>query len=647
MKPNSPSRPLSSPGRSLLSQIIARSLSVAVATTCALGDDGRDSDSPYRVRVNGQPIPLYRAHTWEPGYVPSYGGPYWFCSFDMAEPVQVEVSTRRSLGKLAVLPESRGIKAKVTGTNAVMQFSQPGQIVFEPDGKNGPLLLFANPPEQAPPDKNDPNVKYFGPGLHRADAIELTNNQTLYLAAGAVVQGGIHARGTNITIRGRGILDGYAYPRFKGPTRYPVLLENCRDVMVEGIVIKDGWSWTFVPGGCDRVRIENVKLLSARVENGDGFDIVNSRNVTIANCFVRSDDDCVTPKGMGARWQGFYGNPGAGDSTAKPARGLPVENLLVENCVLWTDRAHVWRIGCESQAEAFRNFVFRNIDVVHFPDLWTPDEVPFCISLEPSEDMVQENILFEDIRIRTAGQRGLIDVRPKVTQWARQPVPGRIQNVVFRNVSFSGDAGKTPGRIRVSGPGPYHSVANVRFENVTRNGEAVTATAAGVELLGFADGITFTAGAARAQRTAPASAAEARRHAPIVLIEARQARGVIAVQGGADGPFKSAVARLQDGLKRATGTTLPVVETAKPGPAVILGDSPQAAAEGLKSDQVPAGGFEIRTLKERVLIVGNATGVLHGVDAFLARALHYVPQGATEPGTDLVVAPMSVKSGPK
>lgn len=622
-------------------------LSFATCETIAAESVNASTESPYRVTVEGRPVAIYQANTWDPGYVPSYGGPYWFCSFDMAGPVQVEVSTSRSMDKLLVLPESRGVVANVTGTNAVMQFAQPCQIVFEPDGKNGPLLLFANPPEQATPDKNDPNVKYFGPGLHRADAIELTNNQTLYLAAGAVVQGGIHARGTNITIRGRGILDGYAYPRFKGPTRYPVLLENCRDVTVEGVVIKDGWSWTFVPGGCDRVRIENVKLLSARVENGDGFDIVNSRNVTIANCFVRSDDDCVTPKGMGARWQGFYGDSDAASSTAPPARGMAVENLRVENCVLWSDRAHVWRIGCESQAEAFRNLVFRNIDVVHFPDLWTPDEVPFCISLEPSENMVQENILFEDIRVRTDGQRGLIDVRPKVTQWARHPVPGRIQNVVFRNVSFAGRAGKVPGRVRVNGPGPAHSVANVRFENVIRNGQILTGASPGVELLGFVDGITFASAGAGKPASEVASTAETRRHAPIVLIEARQARGVIAAPGGAEGPFKAAVARLQEGLKRATGTTLPVVEMAKPGSAVILGDSPQAAAEGLKSDQIPAGGFGIRTLKERVLIVGDATGVLRGVDVFLARALHYVPQGSTEPGTDLVAAPMSASSRPE
>jgi hypothetical protein len=206
--------------------------------TAALADDDADLPSPYQVQVNGVSVTVYQAHTWEPGYVPSYGGPYWFCSFNISEPAKVEVTTARSLDKLVVLPESRGVVAKVTGTNAVMQFSRPGQFVFEPDGKNGPLMIFANPPEQAPPAKDDPNVKYFGPGVHTAGAIELTDNQTLYLAAGALVRGGVTARGKNITIRGRGILDGNSYARFKGPTRYPVLLEDCRNVTVEGITIR-------------------------------------------------------------------------------------------------------------------------------------------------------------------------------------------------------------------------------------------------------------------------------------------------------------------------------------------------------------------------------------------------------------------------
>lgn len=432
-----------------------------------------EDSSAYQVRVNGTAIPVYRANVWEPGYVPSYGGPYWFCSFDLTGEATVEVSTVRSLDKLAVLPESRGVTARVAEAKATLRIQKPAQLVFEPDGKNGPLMIFSNPPEVNPPKEDDPNVTYFGPGVHDAGAIELADNQTLYLAAGAIVRGGIHARGANITIRGRGILDGNSYPRFEGPTRYPLLLDNCRDVTVEGIIIKDGWSWTFVLQGCDGVRVDNVKLLCCRVENGDGFDIVNSRDVTISRSFVRSDDDVISPKGMG-----FAG-------------GQAVENLTVEDCVLWTDRAHVWRFGAECQTQAMRNMVFRNLDILHFPDIWTHDEVPFCISMEPAEDMPIQNVLFEDIRIRTAGQRGFIDVRPKFTKWAKKQTPGRIENVVFSNVSFTGPAGKSPGRIRISGPDAEHAVRNVSFQNVSRNGDPVQKDSPGVEVTGSVTNVVF------------------------------------------------------------------------------------------------------------------------------------------------------------
>ncbi len=432
-----------------------------------------ENDGGYSVRVNGHAIAVYQANVWEPGYVPSYGGPYWFCSFDLAGETAVEVTTARPLDELVVLPESRDITATIAGNTAVIRLSEPMQLVLEPDGKSGPLMIFANPPEVDVPDPDDANVRYFAPGVHDAGAIELTDNQMLYLAAGAVVRGGIHAKGDNITIRGRGILDGNSYPRFRGPTRYPVLLENCRNATVEGIVVKDGWSWTFVPRGCDGVRVDNVKLLSSRVENGDGFDVVNSRNVTIVNSFVRSDDDVISPKGMG-----FAG-------------GQAVENLTVENCVLWTDRAHVWRFGAECQTEAMRNMAFRNLDILHFPDIWTDDEVPFCISLEPAEDMPIQNVLFENIRIRTNGQRGLIDVRPKFTKWAKVQTPGRIENIVFHDLAFDGPQGETPGRVRVSGPDVDHSVSNVVFRNVTRNGRALRNDSPGVEIVGSVSNVTF------------------------------------------------------------------------------------------------------------------------------------------------------------
>ena len=82
-------------------------------------------------------------------------------------------------------------------------------------------------------------MKYFGPGLHQAGAIELGDNEALYIAGGAVVKGGVHVKGRNVKILGRGILDGSDYERHKGPTRAPVDLDACEKVLVEGIIIKD------------------------------------------------------------------------------------------------------------------------------------------------------------------------------------------------------------------------------------------------------------------------------------------------------------------------------------------------------------------------------------------------------------------------
>ena len=52
--------------------------------------------------------------------------------------------------------------------------------------------------------------------------IRLGSNQTLYLAGGAVVNAGIEATGDNITICGRGILDGSDWEHNAGPTDYMI-----------------------------------------------------------------------------------------------------------------------------------------------------------------------------------------------------------------------------------------------------------------------------------------------------------------------------------------------------------------------------------------------------------------------------------------
>lgn len=77
-----------------------------------------------------------------------------------------------------------------------------------------PLVIFGNPLEKDAPKAGDKNVVYFGAGVHTPDEIKLSDNQTLYIAGGAVVKSRLRATGKNITVRGRGILSGELSERF-------------------------------------------------------------------------------------------------------------------------------------------------------------------------------------------------------------------------------------------------------------------------------------------------------------------------------------------------------------------------------------------------------------------------------------------------
>ena len=55
------------------------------------------------------------------------------------------------------------------------------------------MLVFANPPEVDVPSPGDPNVRYFGPGVHTIGAGQpITSGQTVYVAGGALRLRGVH-----------------------------------------------------------------------------------------------------------------------------------------------------------------------------------------------------------------------------------------------------------------------------------------------------------------------------------------------------------------------------------------------------------------------------------------------------------------------
>lgn len=410
----------------------------------------------YTLEVNGKSVDIYLAKIAEVENREAWllnpedvGGPYSFSYFDFSGEVTVKVtSLNKPLDKLVIRPLSAGIKPNINGNTLTFTITKPCKLSIEPDGRIEPLLIFANPPEINPPKQGDTNVIYFGPGIHKPEKIKLSSGQTLYIAGGAIVKGGVDVSGNDIKIKGRGILCGNDWPWRKGPGNM-IGMRNASNIAVEDIILRGSWSWTIPIYNCDSVSITNVKLVCSKNPNDDGINPCNSQRVYIRDCFIRTDDDCIAMKGT------KFGS--ANDN---------VEYITVENCLLWADRARIFLLGHESRAEYMRNILLRNLDILHF------NMTPFLF--EPGEEMSIENVIVENVTAYadypkhiSAGPFDFICLKPTVNQYMRNKVPGKIKNVHFKNVVLTGTekAGWYP--LLIKGADPEHMVSDVTLENIT------------------------------------------------------------------------------------------------------------------------------------------------------------------------------------
>jgi hypothetical protein len=342
---------------------------------------------------------------------------------------------------------------------------KPCNLSIEPNVKDNPLLLFANPIEENPPRQGDPNVIYYGPGSYKPGVIKLKSKQTLYIAGGAVVKGGVQAEGSNIKIMGRGILCGVDWEHAKGPCENLINLTNCSNVQVEGVTLRGCWGWTTKVNASDNVSFNNVKIVGGRVQNDDGIDPCNSRNVLINGCFIRTDDDCIAIKGLNKA----NGNVG---------------NIKITNCTLWGDRARIMLLGHESRAEYMSNITVSNCDIIHYA------MTPFLF--EPGEEMTLEKVLIENVRLNREGQMDLITLRPTINQYMIDKVPGKIMDCTFKNIFVIGSQSDNlfP-KIWIKGYDENHTVENINFENIEFYGKKINVKSQGIYIEKYTKNIEF------------------------------------------------------------------------------------------------------------------------------------------------------------
>ncbi len=107
----------------------------------------------------------------------------------------------------------------------------------------------------------------------------------------------------NIAITGRGTIDGRgqiwweSQKKNPGVARRPLLLRvvDCRNVLIEGVTLRNSPMWTCSPLACDNVTISKITIVNPPDSpNTDGINPESCRNVRISDCHVDVGDDCIT-----------------------------------------------------------------------------------------------------------------------------------------------------------------------------------------------------------------------------------------------------------------------------------------------------------------------------------------------------------------
>jgi hypothetical protein len=368
----------------------------------------------------------------------------------------------------------------VEGNAIRFTLTKPGQFTVEVNGTHKALHLFVNPPETDIPDPKDPRVRYFGPGVHCPGVITMTDNQTVYLAGGAVVYGIITAKNANhIAIRGRGILDGSKFSRSDGSGLINTL--GCQDVTIEGIILRDPQVWTVIPVLCQHVHIRNIKLIGLWRYNADGIDFVNCQHGSVEDSFVRSFDDSIVFKGLQG-WANFKCN------------AEPVTDIQVRRCVIWNDWGRALEIGAETVASEIRDLLFEDCDIIHTTHV--------AMDVQNGDRGRCHQMLFRNIRVELdddfkrpvyqhqqdqvyAFKSDDLYIAPLIVleiihcMWSKDhDLRGHIHDIHFRDITVT-SWGMPPSYLR--GFDSDHLVQNVTVENLRVNGQRI----ADLEQAGF------------------------------------------------------------------------------------------------------------------------------------------------------------------
>jgi len=310
---------------------------------------------------------------------------------------------------------------------------------------------------------------YVPPGVYLSGTIYLRNKITLHLSVGATLLGSTDLKdypsneaafrsytdnyvhqsliaGENlrdIAIVGRGVIKGQGSDRAfaaSGPDHgyrkrpYLIRFVSCRDVLVEGVTLRESAMWVQHYLACDNLTIRGIKVRSRVNSNNDGIDVDCCRNVNITGCDVSSGDDAICLKSTADR---------------------PCENVTISNCLM-SSACNGFKLGTETNG-GFRNVTLTNC---------TMDEVGLSgITLLMVDGGVLDGVTVSNVTMRKVDTPIFLRLGNRARPFkpnAPAPGIGRFRNVVISNIVAT-ECKRIPSSIVGL---PDHPIENVTLANI-------------------------------------------------------------------------------------------------------------------------------------------------------------------------------------
>jgi len=222
------------------------------------------------------------------------------------------------------------------------------------------------------------------------------------------------------------------------------IINNSKNVVVDGITFKDSQYWNLHPYNCRNVMVQNAHFQVPddykQAPSTDGIDVDSCQDVEIKSCFFSVTDDCIAMKGT------------CGPFAMQDKESLPVERVHISGCTF--RRGHA-AVTCGSEATIVRNLVVEDCQVVGAMGLLT-------LKLRPDTSQCYEDIHYRNITLNN--ERGAIFAINPWTQYS--DLKGQLPpKSVVRNVTVSDIKGSFGAFGNIVGT-PETTIGIITLENI-------------------------------------------------------------------------------------------------------------------------------------------------------------------------------------